>query len=69
MNSRASPEQPLLTLPGSVALSAFRVDKLLAGLEPGLRAAVSIDTLFVHFALLSRPLTAAESDVLAKILA
>ncbi len=68
MNSHVAPEQPLLTLPGSVALSAFRVDKLLAGLKPGLRAAVSIDTRFVHFALLSQPLTAAEADVLAKIL-
>ena len=68
MNSRASPEQPLLTLPGSVAVSAFRVEKLLAGLEPGLRAAVSIDTRFVHFALLAEPLAAAESDVLARIL-
>jgi phosphoribosylformylglycinamidine synthase len=68
MNSPVAPEQPLLTLPGSVALSAFRVDKLLAGFEPGLRAAVSIDTRFVHFVLLSEPLSAAESDVLAKIL-
>ena len=68
MNSPVAPEQPLLTLPGSVALSAFRVDKLLAGLKPGLRDAVSIDTRFVHFALLSQPLTAAEADVLAKIL-
>ncbi|NJD86444.1 MAG: phosphoribosylformylglycinamidine synthase [Betaproteobacteria bacterium] len=68
MNSPVAPEQPLLTLPGSVALSAFRVEKLVAGLPPGLRGAVSIDTRFVHFALLAEPLTAAESEVLAKIL-
>ncbi len=68
MNSPVAPEQLLLTLHGSVALSPFRVDKLVAGLEPGLRAAVSVDTRFVHFALLAEPLTAAESDVLARIL-
>jgi phosphoribosylformylglycinamidine synthase len=68
MISHAVPAQPLLTLRGSVALSPFRIDKLLAGLKPGLRDAVAIDTRFVHFALVSEALTPAESDVLARIL-
>jgi len=67
MTSHAS-EQPLLTLPGSVALSPFRVAKLLAGFKPGLRAAALIDTRFVHLAQVAAPLTTQESDVLARIL-
>ncbi len=69
MNSHVAPGQPLLTLHGSVALSPFRVDKLVAGLKPGLRDSVAIDTRFVHFAQVSAPLTPAESGILAKILA
>ncbi len=68
MNSHVAPGQLLLTLHGSVALSPFRVDKLVAGFKPGLRAAVAIDTRFVHFALLAGPPTDAESGVLGKIL-
>jgi len=68
MNSHVAPGQPLVTLHGSVALSPFRVDKLVAGLKPGLRACVSVDTRFVHFALASGPLTPAEAEILAKIL-
>ena len=68
MNSHVAPAQPLLTLHGGVALSAFRIDKLVAGLEPGLRGRLAVDTRFVHFAQLSAPLTPAESEVLAKIL-
>ncbi len=68
MNSHDASAQPLLTLPGSVALSPFRIEKLVAGFPPGLREAVAVDTRFVHFALLHEPLTAAESDILAKIL-
>ena len=40
MISHAVPAQPLLTLRGSVALSPFRIEKLVAGLRPGLRDAV-----------------------------
>ena len=68
MNSQVAPGQLLLTLHGSVALSPFRVEKLVAGFKPGLRAAVAIETRFVHFALLAGPLTDAESEVLGKIL-
>jgi len=68
MNSHVAPGQLLLTLHGSVALSPFRVEKLVAGFKPGLRDAVAIDTRFVHFALLAGPLTDAESGVLEKIL-
>jgi len=66
MNS--PPAQLLLTLPGSVALSPFRIEKLVAGFKPGLAAAVTLETRFVHFAQLSAPLTEAEREVLAKIL-
>ena len=68
MNSHVAPGQLLLTLHGSVALSPFRVEKLVAGFKPGLRAAVAVDTRFVHFALLAGPPTDAESGVLGKIL-
>ena len=68
MNSHVAPGQRLLTLHGSVALSPFRVDKLVAGLKPGLGEAVTIETRFVHFAQLAEPLTAAEGEVLARIL-
>jgi phosphoribosylformylglycinamidine synthase len=68
MNSPVRSEQPFLTLPGGVALSPFRIEKLVAGLKPGLRESVTLDPRFVHFALLTAPLTADEADVLAKIL-
>ena len=62
------PAQLLLTLPGSVALSPFRIEKLVAGFKPGLAAAVTLETRFVHFAQLSAPLDEAEQDILGKIL-
>ncbi|MBK8325320.1 MAG: phosphoribosylformylglycinamidine synthase [Betaproteobacteria bacterium] len=63
------PAQLLLTLPGSVALSPFRIEKRVAGFKPGLAAAVTLDTRFVHFAQLSAPLSEGEREILAKILA
>jgi phosphoribosylformylglycinamidine synthase len=66
MNS--APAQLLLTLPGSVALSPFRIEKLVAGFKPGLRAAVTLETRFVHFAQISAPLSGPEHDILRKIL-
>src|SRR5215469_11401456 len=58
----------LLQLPGAPALSAFRLAKLLArlvALEPAVRA---LDSRFVHFVDLERPLAAAELGILERLL-
>ena len=58
----------MLQLPGAPALSAFRIAKLLerlAALEPAVKG---LDARFVHFADLDRDLTAAELDILEKLL-
>ena len=68
MNSQDAPPRQVLTLPGAVALSPFRVEKLLASLPYHLSEAISIDTRFVHFAAVSEPLDAGESKVLEKLL-
>jgi phosphoribosylformylglycinamidine synthase len=62
MNPQDAPLQQVLTLPGAVALSPFRVEKLLASLPRALAEAVSVDTRYVHFAAVSAPLTASESE-------
>jgi hypothetical protein len=62
------PAQLLLTLPGSVALSPFRIEKRVAGFKPGLAAAVTLDTRFVHFAQLGAAFRR-RGEILAKILA
>ena len=56
MNPQDAPLQQVLTLPGAVALSPFRVEKLLASLPRALAETVSVDTRFVHFAAVSAPL-------------
>ena len=58
----------VLTLPGAVAHSPFRIEKLIAGLKPGLRASARIQSRFIHFALLAEPLAAGELAVLQKLL-
>ncbi len=68
MNPQDAPPQQILTLPGAVALSAFRVEKLLGSLQRPLAEALRIDTRFVHFVALSAPLTAAEDAVLERLL-
>ena len=68
MNPQDAPPQLVLTLPGAIALSAFRVEKLLASLPGPLAGAVAIDTRFVHFAALSAPLDAGETGILEKLL-
>src|SRR5438105_1585749 len=68
MNPQDAPPQQVLTLPGAVALSAFRIEKLLASLPGGLADAIRIDTRFVHFAALAAPLDAGETQVLEKLL-
>jgi phosphoribosylformylglycinamidine synthase len=58
----------MLQIPGSPALSAFRIEKLLdrlAGIDPAVRA---LDARFMHFADLAQPLAAAERAVLAELL-
>ncbi|HEY4999616.1 MAG TPA: phosphoribosylformylglycinamidine synthase, partial [Usitatibacter sp.] len=68
MNPQGAPPQQVLTLPGAVALSAFRVEKLLGSLPRALAEAIAIDTRFAHFAAISSPLDARETAVLEKLL-
>src|ERR1051325_9400491 len=67
MNPKEAPAQQVLTLPGAVALSAFRVEKLLASLASH-AGPDSIDARFVHFAAIGEPLDARETQVLEKLL-
>ncbi|HSD73406.1 MAG TPA: hypothetical protein VLB75_01470, partial [Steroidobacteraceae bacterium] len=58
----------MLSLPGSPALSPFRLDKLLGALrarDPGVTA---ISARWLHLADLERDLTARERDILEKLL-
>jgi phosphoribosylformylglycinamidine synthase len=66
MNPQDAPPQQVLTLPGAVALSPFRVEKLLASLTSPRPAA--IDARFVHFVAIAAPLDAAETQVLERLL-
>ncbi|MBC8022706.1 MAG: phosphoribosylformylglycinamidine synthase, partial [Burkholderiales bacterium] len=68
MNPQDAPPQQVLTLPGAIALSAFRVEKLLASLPRPLAEAITLDTRFVHFAAISEPLDAGETQVLERLL-
>jgi phosphoribosylformylglycinamidine synthase len=68
MNPQDAPLQQVLTLPGAVALSPFRVEKLLASLPAALARTVSIETRFVHFVAISAPLAAGERETLEKLL-
>jgi phosphoribosylformylglycinamidine synthase len=68
MNPQDAPLQQVLTLPGAVALSPFRVEKLLASLPATLAAAVRLDTRYVHVTALSEPLAADEMRVLERLL-
>ncbi len=58
----------MLQLPGAPALSPFRIAKLVArltALEPAVRG---LDSRFVHFVDLERPLAAAELEILERLL-
>src|SRR5258705_6373666 len=68
MNPQDAPPQQVLTLPGAVALSQFRVAKLLAALPRPLAEAITIAPRFVHFAGISAPLAAPETAMLEKLL-
>ncbi len=68
MNPQDAPPQQVLTLPGAVALSPFRVEKLLASLSRRLAEAIEVDTRFVHFVALEAALSADEMGVLERLL-
>ncbi|HUP29601.1 MAG TPA: phosphoribosylformylglycinamidine synthase, partial [Usitatibacter sp.] len=68
MNSQDAPLQQVLTLPGAVALSPFRVEKLLASLPRPLAEAITVDARYVHFVALRAPLAHAEHALLEKLL-
>jgi phosphoribosylformylglycinamidine synthase len=67
MNTQDAPLQQVLTLPGAVALSPFRIEKLRAALAAAGDAA-AIDARFIHFVAISAPLAADEMRVLGKLL-
>ncbi|HUP96850.1 MAG TPA: phosphoribosylformylglycinamidine synthase [Usitatibacter sp.] len=69
MNPQDAPPQQVLTLPGAIALSPFRVDKLLDALPATLAEAITVDTRYVHFVAVAEPLAASETQVLEKLLA
>src|SRR5437868_8620022 len=69
MNPQDAPlRQEVLTLPGAIALSPFRVEKLLASLPRPLAEAITVATRFMHFVAVSEPLDEAGQRVLAKLL-
>jgi phosphoribosylformylglycinamidine synthase len=68
MNPQDAPLRQVITLPGAVALSAFRVDKLLASLDARLASAVEVDTRFVHFVSCIAPLSEGDRRVLERLL-
>src|SRR5688500_8914588 len=68
MNPQDAPPQQVLTLPGAVALSPFRLEKLLAALPPALAEGVALDARFVHFVALAAALGVEETQVLEKLL-
>ena len=58
----------MITLRGSVALSPFRIEKLLAPLKVAHPEITGIQAEFIHFVQVARPLTAAEQRVLEQLL-
>src|SRR5688572_10884265 len=68
MNPQDVPPQQVLTLPGPIALSPFRLEKLLASLPHAVAQAISPDARFMHFVALSEPLGPGETGVLEKLL-
>ncbi len=68
MNPQDAPLQQVLTLPGAVALSPFRVEKLLASLPKSLARVVTVRTRFVHFVAVAAALEDEELRVLGQLL-
>ncbi len=58
----------MLQLPGAPALSAFRLAKLVARLTALEPAVKGLDSRFVHFVDVARPLTAGELEILERLL-
>jgi phosphoribosylformylglycinamidine synthase len=58
----------MLELPGPPALSSFRIAKLLARLQDLDASVTGVSAEFVHFADLARPLSAAEHEMLTRLL-
>ena len=58
----------VVTLPGAIALSPFRVEKLLASLPRPLAEAITVDTRFVHFVEVTEELSEDETQVLDRLL-
>lgn len=58
----------LILLPGTPALSGFRVEKLLARLAAAEPAVTGLATRFMHFVALARPLSDGEREVLERLL-
>jgi phosphoribosylformylglycinamidine synthase len=68
MNPQDAPLQQILTLPGALALSPFRIEKLLGALPRELSASLALEARFVHFVALHAPLASSEQEVLARLL-
>jgi phosphoribosylformylglycinamidine synthase len=66
--ARGSIGSKMLTLPGAIALSDFRIKKLLAAVRLRDRAVDSLTARFAHFVQLRRELTAQERTVLDALL-
>ncbi|HSN21386.1 MAG TPA: phosphoribosylformylglycinamidine synthase [Usitatibacter sp.] len=68
MNPQDAPLQQVLTLPGALALSPFRIEKLVGALPKGLAASLRLEARFVHFAALHAELAPREREVLERLL-
>ncbi len=66
--SAVSAALPIITLRGAIALSPFRIEKLLLPLKAAHAEIAGIHAEFVHFVQLSRKLTDAEQRVLEQLL-
>src|SRR5512147_196043 len=58
----------MLQIQGAPALSSFRIAKLLTVLAAREPAVTGLDSRFVHFVDVDRPLTAAETGILERLL-
>ena len=68
MQARGSIGLKMLTLPGAIALSDFRIKKLLAAVRSRDRAVDSLTARFIHFVQTRRDLTVQERAVLEALL-
>src|SRR5689334_3741157 len=59
---------PILSLPGTSTLSAFRRERLLAQLRERVPALISVEAIFWHFASVESALTNAETALLQRLL-